>query len=137
MEIVCETLKRLREKKGWTQEGLAERIHIDPAAYARYESGEEEPPLDTCIYLCVVLDSYPGELLGWEKKEEETGTFMFAQRLREARRRKGVTQAWMAERLHIHRTTYTKYETAQAEPPLEVFYRLVKVLDVNPMDLLE
>ena len=62
---------------------------------------------------------------------------VFSKRLREARQRKGVTQEWMAERLNIHRTSYTKYETATAESSLQMFRAIVKLLDVDPMDLLE
>ncbi len=61
----------------------------------------------------------------------------FPERLREARRQKGVTQQWMAEQLNIHRTTYTKYEIGAVQPDLDNFYQIVKLLDVNPMDLLE
>ena len=61
----------------------------------------------------------------------------FAQRLRAARERKGVTQAWMAKKLNIHRTSYTKYETTSVEPPLSVFREIVRLLDVDPKDLLE
>lgn len=61
----------------------------------------------------------------------------FAERLREARQRKGVTQWWMAKKLNIHRTTYTKYETGAAQPDLDCFYQIVQLLDVNAMDLLE
>ena len=61
----------------------------------------------------------------------------FANKLKAARKRAGKTQAWIAQQLNVHRTTYTKYETGQAEPPLDVFYALVKLLDVDPMELLE
>ena len=60
----------------------------------------------------------------------------FAERLKEARKNKGVTQKWMAEQLKIHRTTYTKYENGTTEPPLEIFRHIVNVLDVNPAELL-
>ena len=61
----------------------------------------------------------------------------FSDNLKRARQRAGKTQAWMAQRLHIHRTTYTKYELGLAEPSLDGFYALVKALDVDPLELLE
>ena len=61
----------------------------------------------------------------------------FAERLREVRRQKGVTQEWMAKQMNIHRTTYTKYETGVVQPDLDGFYQIVKLLELNPMDLLE
>ena len=61
----------------------------------------------------------------------------FSQRLRAARRRKGLTQQQMADRLNIHRTAYTKYETTDVEPSLSTFREIVRILDVDPMELLE
>ena len=61
----------------------------------------------------------------------------FSERLRVARKEKGHTQEWMAQQLRIHRTTYTKYETGVVQPDLDGFYQIVKLLELNPMDLLE
>ena len=61
----------------------------------------------------------------------------FAERLRAARLRKGLTQQQMADRLNIHRTAYTKYETTDVEPSLTTFREIVRILDMDPMELLE
>ena len=61
----------------------------------------------------------------------------FAERLRAARKEKGYTQEWMAQQMRVHRTTYTKYETGVVQPDLDGFYQIVKLLDVNLLDLLE
>ena len=61
----------------------------------------------------------------------------FSRRLRAARLRKGFTQKQMADRLNIHRTAYTKYETTDVEPSLATFREIVRILDVDPMELLE
>ena len=61
----------------------------------------------------------------------------FAERLRAARLRKGFTQKQMADLLNIHRTAYTKYETTDVEPPLATFREIVRILDVDAMELLE
>ena len=60
----------------------------------------------------------------------------FGERLYRARKRKEVTQAWVAARLPVHRTTYTKYETGQVEPPLENLCRLADLLDCSVAELL-
>ena len=70
-----------------------------------------------------------------EKRGEKVG--IFAQRLRAARKRRGLTQQQMADHLNIHRTAYTKYETTDVEPSLFTFGKIVRILDVDPMDLLE
>ena len=61
----------------------------------------------------------------------------FSERLRAARLRKGLTQQQMADRLNLHRTAYTKYETTDVEPSLTTFCKIVRILDVDPMELLE
>ena len=61
----------------------------------------------------------------------------FAENLRDARKRAGRTQEWMAEQLQIHRTTYTRYETGSTEPSLEMFCQIAKLLEVHPAELLE
>lgn len=37
---VAEKIKRLRKSKGFSQEDMAEKLHISQSAYARIESGE-------------------------------------------------------------------------------------------------
>jgi len=69
VKVISENLRRIRKEKGWTQEKLAERIHVDRTTYNKYESGKVDPPLDICIYLCVVLDTNPNELMGWGTPE--------------------------------------------------------------------
>ena len=61
----------------------------------------------------------------------------FPDRLRAARKETGYTQEWMAQQMRIHRTTYTKYETGVTEPSMECLLRIIKLLDINPMELLE
>ena len=61
---------------------------------------------------------------------------MLGERLRARRKEKGVTQAWVAARLPVDRTTYTKYETGQAEPSLENLCRLARMLDCTVGELL-
>lgn len=47
------------------------------------------------------------------------------------RKLEGLTQQQMADRLNINRTTYTKYETGDSEPSIEILKRIADVLDVN------
>ena len=57
--------------------------------------------------------------------------------LRKWRKEHGYTQQQMADFLVVHRTTYTKYETGVVQPSLDTFYLIVKILGVDPMELLE
>ena len=44
----------------------------------------------------------------------------FAQRLRQARKKAGLTQAELAEKLGLKRSSYTAIETARNEPNISV-----------------
>jgi len=41
-----EILKKLRKEKSLSQEEFAEKINISRSAYAKYETGENEPTLE-------------------------------------------------------------------------------------------
>ena len=56
---------------------------------------------------------------------------IFALRLRMLRRNAHMTQADIAERLNIHRTTYTKYETDQARPDQKCLVQLSDLFRVS------
>lgn len=38
-----------RQKQGWSQAELAERLHISPSTVGMYEQGRREPPIDVLI----------------------------------------------------------------------------------------
>lgn len=42
----AEILKKLRKEKGMTQTEFAEKINMSRSAYAKYETGENEPTLE-------------------------------------------------------------------------------------------
>lgn len=45
-------LKRARKNKGWSQEGAATAIGLNPKRYAKYEEGRAEPPHDILHKIC-------------------------------------------------------------------------------------
>ena len=61
---------------------------------------------------------------------------VFAENLRFARKARGYSQALMAERLGIARSTYAGYETGKRSPDVEMFARLSEELFVSADELL-
>ena len=59
-----------------------------------------------------------------------------SEKIVELRKANGMTQQEVADRLHIHRTTYTKYETRNVQPSFEHLFLLAKILRVSVDDLL-
>ena len=63
MEI-REILKCLREKRGLTQEQLAEKVMVTRQAVSRWETGETQPNTDTLKLLSLLFDVSVNTLLG-------------------------------------------------------------------------
>ena len=63
MEIK-DILKNLREKKGFTQEQMAERVRVTRQAVSRWETGETQPNTDTLKLLSHEFDVSINTLLG-------------------------------------------------------------------------
>lgn len=60
----------------------------------------------------------------------KTGTIL-ANRLRLLRRFYGMSQKEVADQLHLERSSYTYYETGQAEPSLHTLDKLALMYDVS------
>ena len=63
-EILRQNLKTLRKQLDKTQKQVAEQTGISRANLARYETGENVPPLDICIILADYFEVSLDELLG-------------------------------------------------------------------------
>ena len=58
------TIRKLRENKGFQQEGFAERIDVTQPYLSQIENGHREPSVSLLQRISEVLDvSYPGLLL--------------------------------------------------------------------------
>ena len=59
-----------------------------------------------------------------------------AENLKRYRKAKKWTQEKVAKRVHIDRTTYSKYESGNATPSVETCIRLCLALDISPNELM-
>jgi transcriptional regulator with XRE-family HTH domain len=69
-------------------------------------------------------------------KKEDLGLFL-GKAVRGARKARGFTQATMAERLDVSVEFYGRLERGTARPSLELFARMVAILDVSADTLLD
>ena len=60
----------------------------------------------------------------------------FGKRIRELRQACGLTQQAVADRLQIHRTTYTKYEVGGVTPDQQGLVRMAEIFGVSVDHLL-
>jgi transcriptional regulator with XRE-family HTH domain len=67
---VAEKIKRLRKSKGFSQDDMAERMHISQSAYARIETGESHSWAAHIEKLSEILEVKPEDFL-----TDETNSF--------------------------------------------------------------
>ena len=61
---------------------------------------------------------------------------IFAERLKEKRLEKRITQQEIADKLHVNRVSYARWENNSREPNLETIVKLAKIFDTTTDDLL-
>lgn len=57
------TIKEYREKKGWTQEQLADKIGVVKSAVSMWETGDRKPDICTLKKLAELLECTADDLL--------------------------------------------------------------------------
>lgn len=62
VESLCDTLKDCRIEMGYTQQKIADYLHIERSTYARYETGRK-PEIDTVALLAELYGISLNELL--------------------------------------------------------------------------
>ncbi len=61
---------------------------------------------------------------------------LVAQKIREARKRKGITQAELSKRTEVHRNTIINYETGRRDPRVKDLKKIAKALNVSLAELI-
>ena len=56
-------LRAIREMHELTQEQLAEKAGLQPAAISHFETGQRQPGLRNLVKLCIALNTSPDSLL--------------------------------------------------------------------------
>jgi transcriptional regulator with XRE-family HTH domain len=64
--LVGNKLKMLRKSKGWSQEFIADKLHLSQSAYARIESGESHSWASHLDSICEVFEILPEDLLKYD-----------------------------------------------------------------------
>lgn len=81
-------------------------------------------------YFCCILNLF---VLSWNKTKRKGAEMKtkFHEYLTMFRKQRGFTQAYMAEKLKISRSTYTNYEAGNRSPDLEGLERIGEILDCS------
>lgn len=70
MSIVSNSIKKLREERGMTQDELAEKLNVTRQAVSNWETGKTQPDIETLTRLAEIFDvSVERIIYGSERKE--------------------------------------------------------------------
>ena len=69
--MISRNLKSLRKKNQYTQEEIAEKINVSRQSVAKWENGESNPDIESCIKLANLYNIKLDDLVN--HSEEETG----------------------------------------------------------------
>jgi len=71
MNVVSDSIKKLRKEKGMTQDELAEKLCVTRQAVSNWEMGKTQPDVDTLTKLAEVFDVSVEQIIyGKETKEK-------------------------------------------------------------------
>lgn len=71
LEKVADSLKKVREDHGLTQEAIAKVLGVDRSTYTFYENGKTSPSIASLIKLSELYDCTVGYLLGVEENNTQ------------------------------------------------------------------
>lgn len=79
--ILGKELKRLRKEKNFSQEEVAERLHVIRQTYSHYETGRVQPPVKKLYELAMLYETPITELLNYmdDTGMEEIGVVLSEQ----------------------------------------------------------
>lgn len=60
----------------------------------------------------------------------------FSEKLKHYREKNELTQQQVADKLNIHRTTYTYYEKGRTEPSIKLLSKIIEIFNISYYDLL-
>lgn len=69
--MLSQTLKKLRENSGYTQQQVANALSIERSTYTYYETGKTTPDINTIIKLSKIFNVSYTEILENEDKENK------------------------------------------------------------------
>lgn len=64
--MVGERIKRERERAGYTQKQVADRLGVTPAAISKWENDHNEPNMGQIGVMCLMFGCTTADLIGYE-----------------------------------------------------------------------
>jgi transcriptional regulator with XRE-family HTH domain len=146
-------LAGMRTRRGWKLEALAWHVGIDRSTLWRWENAVSIPPLEGVVTLLAALNASPEEklvvLAALPGKSGSTGLRALAEErsfgleslvpspgaaFRFLRLRRGWSQAEVARRLQVSRSSVSRWEAGNMSPDAAILPRIAAVLGADEDD---
>lgn len=93
--MFADNLKKLRKNKGFSQEGLAEYLHVTRQTISKWERGYSVPDADLLIHLANILEVDVRQLLGETMEQEDPSNLdILAEKLEQINRQLIKRNRW-------------------------------------------
>lgn len=131
--LFSKRLKGFRTEKGLTQQEIADLLDINRVSYARWEDGTREPTLENVVKLAQILGTTTDKLLGKTKfvARNSVKPTVFSQNLYNERRKLGLSQESLGEKIGVHQVRIAKWENGKTEPSFENLIKLAEVFGTS------
>ena len=130
---LAQKLAALRKNAGLNMSELAEKIGVSRSLISKYEKGERMPGREVLVLLSefygVSVDALLGTGASHSVEFEVNGDI--ADRLKRLRKQAKLSQAELADILHVHQTAVSHWETDRATPDKDCLLLLAEFFNVS------
>ena len=135
-----ENIKRIRKEKGLTQKKLGELCGIDEANIRKYESGKQNPKIETVERIAIALDCSSYDLRGIPKDSIFYDMTQIGDYIQFNRTNLGLSPKELSEKLGISIETLNCYEQGNLMPSREQLAKLGEIFyspvpTINEIDI--
>ncbi|MFR1739739.1 MAG: helix-turn-helix domain-containing protein [Clostridium sp.] len=126
--------KEQRQKKGLTQQELADIFHINRSSISRYEKNQQVPEVQLLQKICDFFEVSIDYLVNGDTNENNSSQIkntLFGKRLIQLRTEKNLTQQQVASKIHSSKANISRYESNSIEPNLKTLNELAELFDVS------
>lgn len=132
---LAEQIKKRRIEMGYTQDELAKKVgYKSRSTINKIEKGINDITQSQIILFAKALECSPAYLMGWEECETEEippSASSFLKRLKEARKKRGLTIRQMADLLGVVASAYGQYEAGDRKPDFIKIMAISEILEVS------
>jgi len=119
--VIAERLIAFRKQAKLSQTAVADLLSVTRQAVSKWESGKASPSLDAYASLAALYHVTPDEILTGKPFEGDCEITSlegetFAERLKQLRTLRGISQIEVSESLSVSRQSVSKWERGESEP---------------------